>query len=55
MPIADNNNIEDKANYVQNGTNCHLLNTQLNYINKVPGEPTMDSFPRVNIIIPSNS
>ena len=37
MPTADNENIEDFATYVQNGTNLHLLNTQLNFINKVPG------------------
>ena len=37
MPIADNNNINEIDNYVQNGTNCHLLNTQNNYMNKVPG------------------
>jgi len=37
IPTADNENIEDSASYVQNGTNLHLLNTQLNFINKVPG------------------
>ena len=37
MPIANNENINEKDNYVQNGTDCHLLNTQLNFINKVPG------------------
>jgi len=36
MPIADNNNIDVKDNYVQNGTDCHLLNQQFNYMNKIP-------------------
>ena len=35
--MADNENIDDFDTYVKNGTNLHLLNTQLNFINKVPG------------------
>jgi len=37
MPLSDNNNINEISNYVQNGSECHLLNTQLNYVQKVPG------------------
>merc|ERR1711907_655654 len=37
MPMADNNNIEDQTTYVLNGTNCHLINEQLNFMNKIHG------------------
>ena len=38
--MQDNNNIDYLDNYVQNGTNCHLLTTQLNFVNIAEGRST---------------
>ena len=38
-PIATNENQEDEATYVKNGTKVHLLNWQNNYAQKIENMP----------------
>jgi len=41
FPIATNDNLRDEKTYVLNGTLVHLLNTQLNFMQKIPNFPKM--------------
>jgi len=34
-PIATNENLEDSETYIKNGTLVHMINTQLNYVQKI--------------------
>merc|ERR1711907_10080 len=38
-PIARNENLEDESTYVKNGTKIHMLNNQLNYMQKIKNFP----------------
>ena len=40
-PMSTNDNQNDQSTYLKNGTALHLLNTQANFLNKIPGLPKL--------------